>query len=221
MNITVLDFETYYDHDFSLKKLTIPQYVHDPRFHVHGVAIYWPEGHSEFRTDVTTALAELQARFGPDLVGTTIVCHHAHFDLYILNHKYGIKPRFFTDTLALAHHVNGRRDHGSGEGASLKALADHYDLEAKGDLGFMVGVRNPDARQLADLVAYARHDTELTAKLAEVLLPKVSRPEVELPRCPVAPAVCIKPLWWPAMPIRAPWATLERRGLGTQPDDRA
>jgi DNA polymerase len=181
MNILILDFETYFDAAYSLRKLSIPEYVHDPRFHVHGLAVGWPDGRREFRTDAKSALQELQAQFGRGLQRTTVVCHHAHFDLYVLCHRFGIRPRHFIDTLSLAHHVHGRRDGRRGEAADLAALAERYGLGAKGDLDFMCGVRNPDARQLARLSAYAKQDVELTARVAEYLLPEVTRPEVELP----------------------------------------
>ena len=181
MNLTILDFETYYEQHFSLKKLSIPEYVHDPRFHVHGLAIRWPDGKAEFRVDVGTALVELQARFGRDLEGTTVAGHHLQFDFYILNHVYDIRPRHFIDTMLLAHHVHGRRDGAMGQSVSLGALAAHYGLQAKGDLDFMSGVRTPDVQQLAELAAYAMCDVQLTRQLAELLLSQITRPEVELP----------------------------------------
>ena len=39
MDVITLDFETYYDKDFSLKKLTTEEYIRDPRFEVIGVGI--------------------------------------------------------------------------------------------------------------------------------------------------------------------------------------
>ncbi len=39
MNIITLDFETYYDQDHTLSKMTTEEYVRDPRFEVHGVAV--------------------------------------------------------------------------------------------------------------------------------------------------------------------------------------
>jgi DNA polymerase bacteriophage-type len=180
MNLTVLDFETYYDAKYSLKKLSIPEYVHDPRFHVHGLAIRRPDGATEFVVDVPSALRRLQAEFGPDLERTIVVCHNAQFDLYILNHRYGIRPRFFIDTMFLAYHVHGRRERGEGQDATLGALARLYGLPAKGDIGFMCGVRNQDARQAAALTDYACHDAELTFQLCMRLIPLVTRPDVEL-----------------------------------------
>ena len=39
MNIITIDFETYYDQEFSLSKLTTEEYVRDDRFEVIGVAV--------------------------------------------------------------------------------------------------------------------------------------------------------------------------------------
>ena len=39
MDIYTLDFETYYDQDFSLSKMTTEAYVRDPRFEVIGLGI--------------------------------------------------------------------------------------------------------------------------------------------------------------------------------------
>ncbi len=180
MNFTVLDFETYFDNNYSLKKLTIPEYVFDPRFHVHGLAIRSPDGCTTFRADVERALEELPQRFGKQLERTTVVCHHAHFDFYILNHLYGLRPRNFLDTLLLANHVHGPRQI-SGQKVSLRALAQRYGIGIKGDLEFMSGVRYPSALQLADLTAYAEHDANLTWQLVVLLLPKITRPEIEIP----------------------------------------
>ena len=181
MNCTVLDLETYYDRTYSLKRLSIPEYVHDPRFRVHGIAIRWPNGDAEFRTDLDVALAELRGRFGDRLERTTVVGHHLQFDLYALNHRYDLRPTFFIDTMLLAYHVHGRREKRYGQSASLAALAELYGLPAKQDLDFMTGVRNPDVRQLAELSTYAKHDVALTYQLAERLLPQITRPDVELP----------------------------------------
>ena len=39
MDLITIDFETYYDKDFSLSKLTTEEYIRDPRFEVIGVAV--------------------------------------------------------------------------------------------------------------------------------------------------------------------------------------
>lgn len=179
MKLLTLDIETYYDRGFSLRKLTIPEYVHDPRYHTHGMAVRHVDGRTHFHTDVAAAVHELQEQFGEHLDQVTVVCHNAMFDLYVLNHLYGLRPRHFIDTMLLAYHVHGRPGKGGGGSASLRSLAERYGLPQKGDLDFMCGVRRPTPEQQADLSAYAVRDVEITHELALQLLPKITRPEVE------------------------------------------
>ena len=61
------------------------------------------------------------------------------------------------------------------------AIAELYGFQAKGDFGFMRGVHTPDVQQLAELTTYAKHDAEVTYQLAALLLPQITRPDVELP----------------------------------------
>jgi DNA polymerase len=172
--ILILDFETYYDRKFSLKKMPIPVYVHDRRFRAHGLALRWPGGRSEFRTDVDALLEELQRAYGPSLENATVVGHNLAFDAYILSRRHGIRPRFLVDTLALARHVH------PGVGNSLRELAVRYGLPPKGDIENLSGIRELNPKQLAYLRAYAVHDANLTHDLFSRLLPRVSRPDVEL-----------------------------------------
>lgn len=39
MDLITLDFETYYDKEFSLRKVTTENYIRDPRFEVIGVGV--------------------------------------------------------------------------------------------------------------------------------------------------------------------------------------
>lgn len=39
MNIITIDFETYYDKDYSLSKMTTEEYIRDERFEVIGVSV--------------------------------------------------------------------------------------------------------------------------------------------------------------------------------------
>ena len=43
-NLVVIDFETYHDKDYSLRKLSPGQYTEDPRFELLGAAVYSPLG---------------------------------------------------------------------------------------------------------------------------------------------------------------------------------
>ena len=48
MDLITLDFETYYSKDYSLKKLTIEEYVRDPRFEVIGIGVKVNNGETEW-----------------------------------------------------------------------------------------------------------------------------------------------------------------------------
>ena len=48
MDLITVDFETYYDRDYSLSKLTTEAYVRDPRFEVIGVAVKVNDGETEW-----------------------------------------------------------------------------------------------------------------------------------------------------------------------------
>lgn len=121
MNILTLDFETYFDDEYTVKKLTTEAYVRDPRFEVLGVGLSLNGGKPTWVHDCGPNLVH-----GVDWSNTAILCHHAHFDGLILSHHYGIKPRFIYDTLSMA-----RLQLGNHVSVSLQSLADHYGLQAK------------------------------------------------------------------------------------------
>ena len=54
-NLITLDFETYYDKDYSLKKLTTEAYIRDPRFEVIGFAYKVNDGPTTWVTSNITA----------------------------------------------------------------------------------------------------------------------------------------------------------------------
>lgn len=39
MQLVTVDFETYYDKDYSLSKMTTEAYIRDPRFQIIGVGV--------------------------------------------------------------------------------------------------------------------------------------------------------------------------------------
>ena len=97
MPIVGLDFETYYDKDYTLKKIDTPLYVTDERFHLWGVGIN--DCYYDNETDAFNALMAI------DWSKTVLLCHNTAFDAYILNYQYGITPRFFMDTLSMARPI--------------------------------------------------------------------------------------------------------------------
>ena len=93
-----IDFETYYDQDYSLSKLTTEEYVRSDLFETIGVSVKvnedpgcWYSG-----AGVHTFLNSL------DYSDKAILCHNAVFDGAILSWIYNIKPKFWFDTLSMS-----------------------------------------------------------------------------------------------------------------------
>ena len=165
MSIITIDFETYYDKDYSLSKMTTEEYINDPRFEVIGVGIKVDDGKPEWFTgeDVRIQLESLDWR------NSALLCHNILFDGAILAFKYGIIPAFYFDTLSMA-----RALHGTNAGGSLKALASRYHIGEKGDEVIQaIGKRRSDFTEveLERYGAYCRNDVDLTHRLFNCLQP--------------------------------------------------
>jgi hypothetical protein len=118
MDIVTIDFETYYDQDFSLSKLTTEQYVRGDLFEIIGVGIQIGTGQPQWyagRDAVADALSAIDFR------DKAILCHNTAFDGAILSWHFGVKPRLWLDTLSMA-----RPTHQLTVGGSLKALSAYF-----------------------------------------------------------------------------------------------
>jgi len=163
MDIVTIDFETYYDRDYSLSKMTTEAYVRDPRFEVIGVSIKVNDFPTDWYSgdDVGKFLNSL------DYSDKAILAHNAAFDGAILSWHYGIKPKFWFDTLSMARPL-----HNATVGGSLKALTAYYGFGQKGDEVFNnLGRRRRDftPEQLAKYAEYCVNDVDLTYKLFKEL----------------------------------------------------
>ena len=126
MDLITLDFETYYDKDFSLRKLTTEEYIRDPRFQVIGIGVKVNNGPTEWASGTRKELQEYLDGF--DWKGSMVLAHNTMFDGAILSWLFGINPRVWADTLCIA-----RALHGVEVGGSLAALAQRYGIGQKGD----------------------------------------------------------------------------------------
>lgn len=172
MDLITLDFETYYDSEYSLSKMNTEEYVRDPRFEALMVGIKRNDGEAQ------AFVGEEMIRFGLDaaqLENHAVIMHHAHFDAAILNWKYGVRPKIILDTLSM-----GRACVGSAAalGGSLASLAAHFGIGTKGTTYMdMKGKRLSDMTE-AERSAYARYcaidhdsDVNLTHRLYNVMKP--------------------------------------------------
>lgn len=182
MKLLVLDYETYFDTDYSLKKLTTEAYVRDPRFQAHLLA-YWIPSEMPAPSNCTDAWLRNDASFRQLVSSSAVLCQHAHFDGLILSHHYGLKPTYWLDILPMARLVLPKlKSH------SLEALAAHFRLPAKNvPYNLFRGVRDLTAvpglyEQVAD---GAEHDAWLTYQIFQKLLPFVPREELDVIDCTI------------------------------------
>lgn len=166
MKIITFDAETFFDTTtgYSLKSMSTESYIRDPRFKCHGAAIKWEESTLPQWYDESRLRYILAQENWND---TAILAHHAHFDLLILSHHYGIRPKFIFDTLSCARLLLG--NHLS---VGLDSLAKHFNLQAKN-----VPYKLFDGKHWQDLSRDVQeqitlgccHDVDLTWQLFKIL----------------------------------------------------
>jgi DNA polymerase len=162
MDLITIDFETYYDKDFSLSKITTEEYVRSPQFEVIGIGVKVNNGETEWASGTHEELKQwLQKSFRWS--DSMVLAHNTLFDGAILSWRFGISPRGWLDTLCM-----GRALHGVEVGGSLKALAERYVIGQKGtEVVNAIGKRRHHFSE-ADLARYGDYcvnDVELTYKL--------------------------------------------------------
>ncbi len=160
-----LDFETYYDKDYSLTKLTTEEYVRDTRFEVIGVAVKVNDEETQwFSGDFKQTLMWLH-QF--DWENQFALAHNAMFDAALLTWHFGIRPKAWLDTLSMA-----RATLGVTTSMSLAVLSNHFGLGQKGgEVNDAKGIHRDDfsPEQLAQYGAYCCNDVELTYRLYKEL----------------------------------------------------
>jgi hypothetical protein len=189
MSYVVLDFETYYDKEYSLRKMTPVEYILDPRFEVIGCAV---KGHRRRTTPFWLDAPALDSYLHRvNAAGHTVVSHNALFDMSILAWHYGVVPDLIVDTMAMSRALLyafvGK--------VSLEAIADHLELPPKGTAIKHVSGMNAQAIKDAGLwdtyTAYAKHDAWLCEQIFLKLLPQFPKEELAIhdmvAKCAVVP----------------------------------
>lgn len=161
MKIVTLDFETYYDDVYSLKKMTPIEYVLDPRFECLGCAVNiggvgaWFEG----TTLATEVLPKLPAR-------VAVISHNALFDMTVLAQRFNYVPTLMIDTLGMAR----AWWNGMFKSYSIGSLADALSLGQKGKTiqnvkGMGLAAIKQNAWLYEEFKKYALNDAELAYAL--------------------------------------------------------
>jgi DNA polymerase I-like protein with 3'-5' exonuclease and polymerase domains len=164
MKLITIDFETYYDRQFSLTKVTTEEYVRSPLFETIGVATQinnekpvWVPKH-----DVADHLASI------DWSDAMVVAQNTAFDGAIMSWRYGIKPIAWADTLGMSRALFPHE-----KSHSLAKQAERMRLGRKGDevlnaLGKHYDDFTPE--EMERYAAYCCHDVELTYGLFNIYM---------------------------------------------------
>lgn len=173
--LVTLDFETYYDHEYSLSnpKINTSEYVRDARFHAHCVGIKIGRRTTKWYSGAKIRRA-LEAI---DWSTHDVLCHNTAFDGLILQHHYGIVPRFYYDTLSMSRGL-----HGVVMRHNLDSVAQAYGVGGKvaGALVKTKGKRELDEQTLDDLGYYCTVDVDLTYEVFRAMVEHF--PHAELPK---------------------------------------
>ena len=176
MDLITIDFETFYDQDFLLSKITTEDYVRSDKFEVIGLAVKVNNNPTEWASGTHEQINEWLQTF--NWSDAMVVCHNTMFDGAILSWRFGVNPRVWADTLCM-----GRALHGIEVGGSLKAMAERYKVGVKGEEVIAAkGKRRADftEAELDKYGDYCINDVELTYKLFHLMANGFPKKEFKL-----------------------------------------
>lgn len=194
MQWLILDFETYYDKLYNLRKIIPPNYILDPRFETNLVAVQeglngtpkWIDGPD---------FANYLKQFDPKQ--TITITFNALFDNCILAYRYGFIPAMMIDVMGMARALRGHEL----RSVSLESCAQHEGLGGKigSVLGRVIGMRRTeimnDPALWESYWQYAVQDVALTSGLFKIYAKEFPKEEYEVMdlvlRCAVQPRLCI------------------------------
>ena len=162
MRLCVIDFETYWTKEHSLSKMSPLAYVVHPDTDVISCAIKIDDGPTKvvFGEDKIRDLLNLM-----DWTDVMVVAHNmSGFDALILAWRFGVKPKMWGCTLAMARPI-----HSITVGGSLGKLVAHYGLGVKDNTvlvqtqGKRIKDFTPD--ELSAMEQYNKADTDQCAAL--------------------------------------------------------
>lgn len=171
--LVTLDFETYYDQDYTLSKLSTSEYVRDKRFKAQMVGI---KVGGKTTKIVTGARIATELRKIPWQTHS-LLAHHAQFDGFILSHHYKIHPKKIYCTLSMARGL-----HSNEIGAGLDEVSKFYGGGGKtaGVLENTKGVLNWSPALIKSAGIYCANDVDECYRIFREMLPKMPRDEIDL-----------------------------------------
>ncbi|KPW03216.1 DNA polymerase [Pseudoalteromonas sp. P1-11] len=182
--IVFLDWETFYksranngSKSFSLKSMTYPEYIYDPRFHETGLGLVIDlDAHIEYGHGGKFYNMQMQKLKDARADGLRIglVAHNTVFDGAICNWRYGLEFDFYFDTMLMRKYLAAHRP------SSLNACAkdewpDDPALRKGNDLADVDGIKYEyiSEEQHASLAKYCRQDVNLMRRLFLSYIPRI------------------------------------------------
>ena len=170
--LVTLDFETYYDADYTLRKLSTSEYIRDARFKAQMVGIKI----GNHTTRIVPAARIRMALSAIPWSTHSLLCHHVQFDGFILSHHYGIQPKKIYCSLSMA-----RALHSTDIGAGLHEVSVFYGGAGKidGVLEKTKGVRTWPKALYDETAGYCRNDVEECLRVFKLMWLKMPRDEMD------------------------------------------
>ena len=162
--LLTLDFETYYDQQYSLSKITTEEYIRSDLYETIGVAIQIDDGETIWypQPEVENALKSI------DWSDKLLVCQNTAFDGAILAWRYGIHPMALFDIMGMSRALYPHE-----KSHSLKSQAERHGVGVKGiEVVHALGKRYADfsKEDLAKYGEYCINDVVLTRKLFDIYM---------------------------------------------------
>lgn len=171
--LVTLDFETYYDDAYTLRKLSTSEYIRDPRFKAQmvGIKIGGRPTKIVLHKNIGAELKKI------DWSTHSLLCHNAQFDGFILSHHYGVHPVFIYDTLSMARGLLS-----NDIGAGLDEVAQYYGKGNKiaNVLESTKGILTWSKELNKSAGEYCAQDVNLTLEIFKEMLDEFPSTEIQL-----------------------------------------
>jgi DNA polymerase len=171
--LVALDFETFWDQDYTLKKMSTSEYVRDPRFRAQMLGMKVGNGKTRIipHARIALELAKINWR------SHSVLCHNTQFDGFILSHHYGVHPVYLYDSLAMARGL-----HSNEIGAGLDEVSVFYGGRGKidGALEKTKGVLKWNKALFDELSVYCANDVDEMVRIFKAMVPQLPADEFGL-----------------------------------------
>lgn len=178
----VIDFETYYDKEYSLSKITMEKYIRCDKFECIGVAVKIGNNPTHFYKG-ETGIEIIRHIVTTTYPNSPVVMQNSNFDAGILAFRYGIHPNFMVDTMVMAKLSGFDRVAGGTSLAKMSTQLAEMGIfnQVKGnEVHNMLGVHASDMtpQQWQAYGDYCKLDVDLTHALYMYMIDKVPTAEL-------------------------------------------